>query len=100
MGKGFDKDIAAQLRREGYTKGLIAGQCAVDEVGKRLKDEFGKKSIHFSHDCCNVAEIINGLTKLSGVSTFDLLPTSPIKALGLFISAKLNGSKALLAKLF
>lgn len=100
MGQGFDKELINQLKEEGYAKGLIAGSCAVDEVSAKFISEFGKKNIYISTDCCNVAETVNSMVKLTGLSIFDLLPTSPLKALGLIVSAKLHGSRAIIAKLF
>lgn len=100
MGQGFDEDLKDQLMKEGYTRGLIAGYCAVDEVSEQFRDAFGKKNIYISNDCCNVAETVYSMTKLAGLTTFDLLPTSTFKTLRYIISAKLHGSRAITAGLF
>lgn len=100
MGKGHDEDLIEKLKLKGYTKGLVAGFCAIDEVGQKLKDSFGKKNVYFSHNCNNLAETITALFKLSGVSPFDLVPISTIKALWILILSKLHGSKALTPSLF
>ncbi len=100
MGEGFPPDTAEKLRRSGYKRGLVAGSCAVREVGEKLMNEFGKKNVFLSNDCCNVAETVSALVELTGITTFDLLPTTVLKSLGLFVSAKLNGSRAIMAKLF
>ena len=95
MGKGFDEDLADQLKAEGYKKGLVAGYCAINEVGEKLKSEFGKRKVFFSGDCNNLAETANAEFKLSGVSVFDLVPI-PIQELMILLeAARDHGSKAL-----
>jgi hypothetical protein len=100
MGKGHDENIVEQLEAEGYTQGLVAGFCAIDEVGQKLRDAFGKKNVYFSHNCNNLAETLTALFNLSGVSPFDLVPISTVKALWILILSKLHGSKALTPSLF
>jgi len=100
MGQGFEQGLASHLKTLGFRKGLIVGSCAIDEVGSGLMQAFGKSNIYLSHDCCNVAETVSSMVKLTGLSTFDLLPASMLKSLYLFISAKMHGSRAILAKLF
>lgn len=96
MGKGHDDDIADKLREEGYNKGLVAGFCAIEEVGNTLRAEFGEKNVHFSGNCNNLAETATAMFKLSGVKATDLVPISTLKLAMLLISAKLHGSKALI----
>lgn len=100
MGQGFEEGLVTQLKKEGYTKGLIAGSCAIDEIGLEFIKSFGKKNIFLSHDCCNVTDTVSAVLKLSGLTTFDLLPASTLRSLALFASAKLHGSRAILARLF
>ncbi len=100
MGKGHDENLVEQLSSEGYTRGLVAGFCAIDEVGQELREEFGKKHVFFSHNCNNLAETLTALFKLSGVSPFDLVPISTLKAIWILILSKLHGSKALTPSLF
>lgn len=100
MGKGFDEDIVEQLTTEGYTRGLVAGFCAINEVGDKIRNAFGKRNIYFSHNCNNLAETITALSKLSKVPVMDLTPISAIKTLKLLIIAKLHGSNALIPKIF
>ena len=99
MGKGFDVNIVEELRQEGYSRGLVAGFCAINEVGKKIRNAFGKKNVFFSHNCNNLAETITALSKLSGVPIMDLTPISAIKTLKLLINAKLHGSNALIPKI-
>ncbi|TFG24999.1 MAG: DUF362 domain-containing protein [Promethearchaeota archaeon] len=95
MGKGFDEDLADQLKVEGYKKGLVAGYCAINEVGEKLRSEFGKRKVFFSGDCNNLAETAKAEFKLSGVSPFDLVPI-PIQELMILLeAARDHGSKAL-----
>jgi len=102
MGKGFDEDLVEQLKNEGYTKGLVAGFCAIDEVGEKLREEFGKKNVFFSHNCNNLAETINALFKLMDVKALDVFPPdfSIWKLLYYAIAGKLHGSKALIPSIF
>ncbi len=95
MGKGFDEDLADQLKAEGYKKGLVAGYCAINEVGEKLKSEFGKRKVFFSGDCNNLAETANAEFKLSGVSVFDLVPIPIQELMKLLEAARDHGSKAL-----
>lgn len=102
MGKGFDDDLVEQLKNEGYTKGLVAGFCAIDEVGEILREEFGKKNVFFSHNCNNLAETINALFKLMDVKALDVFPPgfSIWKLLYYAIAGILHGSKALIPSIF
>ena len=95
MGKGFDEDLADQLKAEGYKKGLVAGYCAINEVGEKLISEFGKRKVFFSGDCNNLAETANAEFKLSGVSVFDLIPIPIQELMELLEAARDHGSKAL-----
>lgn len=99
MGKGFDVNIVEKLKQEGYTRGLVAGFCAINEVGDKLRSAFGKKNVYFSHDCNNLAETITALSKLSQVPIMDLTPISALKTLKLLIIAKLHRSTALIPKI-
>ena len=96
MGKGFDEDLVEQLRAEGYTKGLVAGYCAIEEVGEKLKAEFGKRKVFFSGDCNNLAETVKAILKLAGMNVFDLVPISIVELMSLIDAAQKHGSKALI----
>ncbi len=95
MGKGFDEDLVDQLKTEGYKKGLVAGYCAINEVGEKLISEFGKRKVFFSGDCNNLAETAKAEFKLSGVSPFDLVPIPVQELMILLEAARDHGSKAL-----
>jgi len=94
MGRGFEENLAEQIKSEGYTKGLVAGYCAIAEVGETLKNSFGKRKIFFSNDCNNLAETVAAMLKLSGVSLFDLVPISNEKLQELIQMAQKSGSTA------
>ncbi len=83
------------MKKEGYTKGLVAGYCAIDEVGEKLRKEFGKRKVFFSGDCNNLAETVKAVLKLSGMTVFDLVSLSTEELMSLIDSAKEHGSTAL-----
>jgi len=95
MGKGHDENIVEQLKKEGYTKGLVAGYCAIDEVGEKLRKEFGKRKVFFSGDCNNLAETVKAILKLSKMTVFDLVPISNEELMDLIDAANKQGSTAL-----
>lgn len=96
MGKGHDDDLVDRLKDEGYTKGLVAGFCAIDEVGKKLREAFGKRRVFFSGDCNNLAETIKAELKLANMSVFDLVPISNEDLIHLIDEAQKNDSTALI----
>jgi len=95
MGKGHDENLVEQLKSEGFTKGLVAGFCAINEVGEKLRTEFGKRKVFFSGDCNNLAETVKAVLKLSGMTVFDLVPISTDKLMVLIDEAQKHGSTAL-----
>jgi hypothetical protein len=95
MGKGHDENIVEILKEKGFTKGLVAGYCAIDEVGEKLRKEFGKRKVFFSGDCNNLAETVKAILKLSNMTVFDLVPLSTEELMVLIDSAKAHGSTAL-----
>ena len=95
MGKGHDKNIVEQLKKEGYTKGLVAGFCAIDEVGDKLLKEFGKRKVFFSGDCNNLAETVRAILKLAKMTVLDLVPLSNDELMSLINEAQKHGSTAL-----
>ena len=99
MGKGHAKNLVNQLKAEGFTKGLVAGYCAINEVGEKLRTEFGKRKVFFSGDCNNLAETLTAELKLSKMSVFDLVPIPIEEVTKLIMEAKKHGSKALIPAL-
>jgi uncharacterized protein (DUF362 family) len=95
MGKGHDEDLVEKLTKEGYTKGLVAGYCAIDEVGQKLQDAFGKRKVFFSGDCNNLAETTKAMLKLARMTVFDLVPISTEELMPIIEEAKKHGTTAL-----
>ena len=95
MGKGHDENLVDNLRSEGFTKGLVAGYCAINEVGEKLKEAFGKRKVFFSGDCNNLAETVKAILKLAGMTIFDLIPISNEELMDLIDMANKQGSTAL-----
>jgi len=100
MGKGHDENLIEQLKSEGYTKGLIAGYCAIDEVGKDIKKEFGRRNVFFSGDCNNLAETVTAILKLSGMTALDLVSLSVDELMEIIQEAQKHGTKALITTAF
>ena len=97
IGKGHDEDIVEKLKAEGYNKGLVAGYCAIDEVGEKLREVFGRRKVFFSGNCNNLADTVKAELKLSGMTVFDLIggTLSTEKLMILIETAKSNNSTAL-----
>ncbi len=101
MGKGHDEDLIDQLKAEGYTKGLVVGYCAVEEVGQKLRKEFGRRKVFFSGDCNNLADTTNAELKLSGMSALDLvIELSSEEVMELIQEAQKHGTTALITTAF
>ncbi|MFX1280532.1 MAG: DUF362 domain-containing protein [Promethearchaeota archaeon] len=100
MGKGHDKNLIEQLKAEGYSKGLVAGYCAIDEIGKELRKEFGRRNVFFSGDCNNLADTVTAILKLSGMSALDLVPFSFEELMVIIQKAQKNGTNALITTAF
>ena len=95
MGKGHDENLIEILKEEGYTKGLVAGYCAINEVGDKLAKEFGKRKVFFSGDCNNLAETVRAVLKLAKMTVLDLVPISNDELMSLINEAQQHGSTAL-----
>lgn len=100
MGKGHNEDIIDQLKAEGYTKGLVAGYCAIEEVGQKLRKEFGRRKVFFSGACNNLADTTTAELKLSGMSVPDLVPLSSEELMELIQEAQKHGTTALITTAF
>ena len=95
MGKGHDADLVEKLKAEGYNKGLVAGYCAINEVGEKVREAFGKRKVFFSGDCNNLADTVKAVLKLAGMTVFDLVPIPVEELMPLIEEAKAHGSTAL-----
>jgi len=98
MGKGFDANLVDQLKQQGYARGLVAGMCAMNEVGQKLRDAFGKRNVFYSRYCNSLAETSTALFGLMKVNPLDYFPKEypKYKILKHFLLAKLHGSKTLI----
>ncbi|MFX0008292.1 MAG: DUF362 domain-containing protein [Promethearchaeota archaeon] len=100
MGKGHDGDLIDQLKHEGYTKGLVAGYCAIEEVGQKLRKEFGRRKVFFSNDCNNLAETVTAELKLSSMSALDLAPLPLEQIMKHIQEAQRHGTTSLITTAF
>jgi uncharacterized protein (DUF362 family) len=89
MGKGFDDDVIESI--DGPV--LVVGPCAVKEVGERLLDRLGKGRVYMSHECNDLAAVVESMCHLMKVSPFKLAPPiNLIKALTLIVQSRINKS--------
>jgi hypothetical protein len=100
MGKGHDENLIEKLKIEGYTKGLIAGYCAIDEIGKSLRKEFGRRNVFFSGDCNNLADTVTAVLRLSGMNALDIVPLSVDELMEIVQEAQNHGTTALITTAF
>jgi uncharacterized protein (DUF362 family) len=89
MGKGHDPaEIDALTGRV-----LVAGRCAIAEVGDRLTQRLGKKNVYFSGHCNDLCASLNAMCHLMGVDPRKLAPLPLFTSLRLLILARLYGSR-------
>jgi uncharacterized protein (DUF362 family) len=91
FGKGHDAAVIDRLRGPV----LVAGHCAIEEVGERLQKRLGKKSVYFSDGCNNLAQIAGALLPLMKVSPQQLVPLSMEKATPIILEAIKRGTHAI-----
>jgi uncharacterized protein (DUF362 family) len=91
IGKGHDPKVIDRLKGPV----LIAGHCAIDEVGERLSQRLGKNNVYFSDECNNLAQTIGALLPLMKVSPQKLVPLSTEKATAIILEAIKRGSHAI-----
>ena len=99
MGKGFDDNLVEQLKAEGHKKGLVVGFCAIEEVGEKLKNAFGKRKIFFSDDCNELPQTVYALSKLSRVSLLNLIPIPIEEAAEMIKEAEDHGTTSVIPDL-
>jgi uncharacterized protein (DUF362 family) len=90
MGKGHDPTVIDQLKGPV----LVAGHCAIEEVGEKLQRRLGKNSVYFSDGCNNLAQTIGALLPLTKVSPQQLVPLSMDKATPVILEAIKHGTHA------
>jgi len=90
MGKGHDPEVIDAL--EG--KVMIAGHCAIKEVGDKLVSRLGKKNVYLSGFCNDLCASNNALCNLMNVNPLLMAPLPFFKSIRLLMTAKLKGSQA------
>jgi len=90
IGKGHDPAVIDGL--QGPV--VVAGHCAIDEVGQRLRQRLGKAHVFFSDGCNNLRETSVGLARFMGVNLLKLVPSSAFRSISLLLQAKLHGTTA------
>ncbi len=96
FGKGIDLEKLEDL----YTPIMVVGPCAIDEVGKLLRERHGKKNVVLINYCNDLAAVTNTLLKFSGIKATRIVPLNPIKVIFLLLQARLHGSKARTPSIF
>ena len=99
MRKGYDEDLVEKLKKQGYTKGFVAGYCAINEVGDKHRKEFRKRKVFFLGYCNNLAEPVTAMLKLSKMRLFDLVAIPIEEVTKLMVEAQNHGSSALIPAL-
>ena len=90
MGKGHDPaEIAAIQGRV-----LVAGRCAIAEVGDALVKRLGKKNVYFTGHCNDLCATIAAMCHLMKVNPMVLAPQPMLKSVRLLALAKLHRTQA------
>jgi len=90
MGKGHDKAVIDRL--EGRV--MVAGHCAINEVGNDLVTRLGRKNVYFSGYCNDLCASTNALCHLMNVNPLLMAPMPFFKSIRLLLTSKLRGSQA------
>jgi len=90
MGKGFDAVAIDAI--EG--KVMIAGHCAIKEIGERLISRLGKKNVYLSGFCNDLRASTNALCHLMNVNPLLMAPMPFLKSIKLLLLSKIHGSQA------
>ena len=96
MGKGHDPQTIEAI--EGRV--LIAGHCAIEEVGERLIARLGRKNVFLSGYCNDLCATTEAMCNLMGVDPLLMAPMPFFKATKLLALSKLKGSQARVPNLF
>ncbi|MHA1731465.1 MAG: DUF362 domain-containing protein [Promethearchaeota archaeon] len=90
FGKGHDPAVIDSL--EGPC--LVAGHCAIEEVGDRLVSRLGRDQVYFSDGCNNLAQTAAAMFRLMDVNPLDMVPLGLLKSMGILLKAKWHHSHA------
>jgi len=90
MGKGFNlAEIDALQGRV-----LIAGHCAIEEVGERLIKRLGRKNVYQTGECNDLCSSVNAMCHLMKVNPLVFIEPNLIGAGAAFALAFLKGSNS------
>lgn len=92
MGKGFDRGETDSIRG----RVLIAGHCAIEEIGDDLIGRLGKRLVYRSGKCNNLRDTTESMCHLMKVNPMKLAPGNPLKTLYAIFMARLNKSQGML----
>ena len=90
MGKCHDPAVVDAL--DGRV--LVAGHCAIAEVGDRLVSRLGRKNVYFSGYCNDLCATTNALCHLMKVDPLLMAPLPFLRSIRLLAMSKLRGSQA------
>ena len=96
MGKGHDPAVIDAIKG----RVLVAGHCAIEETGNRLKARLGKKNVYFTGYCNDLCATTNALCHLMKVNPLLMAPLPFFKSIKLLLLSKLHGSKAMVPFFF
>jgi len=90
MGKGHDSAVIDAING----RVMVAGHCAISEVGDRLVSRLGRKNVYFSGFCNDLCASTNALCHLMHVNPLLMAPLPFFKSIRLLLLSKLRGSQA------
>ncbi|MBD3353809.1 MAG: DUF362 domain-containing protein [Candidatus Lokiarchaeota archaeon] len=96
IGKGHDTEIIDKL----HGPVLIAGHCAIEEVGERLINRLGRSRVYLSGYCNDLAATASAMLRLSKVNVLKLVNVNPLRAIWILMNVKLHKSHAKAPSLF
>lgn len=88
MGKGFDTAQIDALQG----RVLLAGYCAIDEIGDRLIKRLGRRNVYLTGECNDLCATVNAMCHLMKVNPLVFLNNNRIAAVIALVVAKLKGS--------
>ena len=90
LGKGHDPEELDRL--PGPV--LLAGRCAVAEGAERLVERLGRRRVYLSGECNDLRSTAEAMLHLTGINPVKLSRLGPLKAVSLFLAARIKGSRA------
>jgi uncharacterized protein (DUF362 family) len=90
IGKGFNPDEIDALQG----RVLIAGHCAIEEVGERLIKRLGRRKVYQTGECNDLCSSVNAMCHLMKVNPMVFIEPNLIGALVAFAVAFLKGSSS------